>query len=111
MKPYPASLLAIGGLALASCASVKKAGSSLAAFSPTHLMPPRVKVVEVREKDLREIPLGKERALAYVTNKQVIAKREPGFWNLFRGPVEFKEPALPLGDTTHGDGLLPPKMN
>ena len=44
MKPYHALLLAVGGLALASCASVKKAGSSLAAFSPNDLMPARVKV-------------------------------------------------------------------
>jgi hypothetical protein len=111
MTLYHASLLVIGGLALASCASVKKAGSSLAALSPTNLMPARVKVVEVREKDLQEIQLGKERALAYAANKQAIAKRDSGFWNLFRGPVNFKEPVLPSGDTALGDGLLPPKIN
>jgi hypothetical protein len=111
MKPFHALLMAVGGLALASCASVKKAGSSLAAFSPTDLMPARVKVVEVREKDLQEITLGKERALAYSANKHAIAKRESGFWNIFRGPVEFKEPTLPAGDPVMGDGLLPPKIN
>jgi len=111
MKPYHALLLAVGGLALASCASVKKAGSSLAAFSPNDLMPARVKVVEVRNKDLQEITLGKERALAYAANRQAIAKREPGFWNFFRGPVEFKEPTLPAGGSVMGDGLLPPKIN
>lgn len=109
MKPYHASLLAVGGLAFVSCASVKKAGSSLAAFSPSDLMPSRVKVVEVRQKDLQEITLGKERALAYAANKQAIARRDSGFWNFFRGPVEFKEPTLPAGDPATGDGLLPPR--
>ncbi|HEY8962569.1 MAG TPA: hypothetical protein VIM57_10225 [Luteolibacter sp.] len=111
MNLYHVARMVVGGLLLSSCASVKKAGSSLAAFSPGDLMPARVKVVEVREKDLREIPSGKERAIAYTANKQAVAKRDSGFWNFFRGPVDFKEPALPAGGSAMEDGLLPPKIN
>ena len=62
----------------------------------------RVKVVEVREKDLRELPTGREKALAY--NQE----RKRGFW-IFGGPVDFKEPDLPVPGSESDGSLLPPK--
>jgi hypothetical protein len=77
--------------------------SELAKSSIDKLMPdPKVQVVEVREKDLQEMPLGEERALAY-TNKQ---KRS--FWS-FGGPVDFEEPNLPQTGGELDGSLLPPK--
>ena len=65
------------------------------------LMPaPGVKVVEVREKDLQELPTGHERALAY---------RKSGFW-IFGGPVDFQEPSLPEPGSELDGSLLPPRM-
>jgi hypothetical protein len=64
----------------------------------------RVKVVEVREKDLRELPTGQEKALAYQR------ERKRGFW-IFGGPVDFKEPDLPLPGSEVDGSLLPPRMS
>ena len=62
----------------------------------------RAPVVEVREKDLKEMPLGEERALAF-------ERKRRSFWDIFRGPVDFNEPDLP-DDADYIDGsLLPPK--
>jgi hypothetical protein len=61
-----------------------------------------VKVVDVREKDLRELPSGQERALAYKK------ERRRGFW-IFGGPVDFKEPNLPEPGTGMDGSLLPPR--
>lgn len=67
------------------------------------LMPARVPIVEVREKDLEEMPSGQEQALAFEKS------RRNRFW-FFGGPVDFKEPQLP-DDTGALDGdLLPPKV-
>ena len=60
-----------------------------------------VKVVDVREKDLRELPSGRERALAYKE------ERRRGFW-IFGGPVDFEEPNLPEPGTGLDGSLLPP---
>ncbi len=103
---------------LASCGaigSIKKATvsgvSTLSKFSVTDLMPARVGVAEVREKDLKEMPLGKERALAYEAKKQAIAShRSGGFW-FFKGPVDFKEPTLPSEAGSMDGSLLPPRTN
>ena len=93
--------------------SMAKAGDAVTKFSVTDLMPSKIKVVEVREKDLQEIQLGKERALAYSSHRDAVAgKSDRGFWGFFRGPVEFKEPVLPAdGDPALSEGLLPPKLN
>lgn len=113
--------------ALASCASIQKVGrGSVAAVKSTTratasgigslagkakmpdiagLLPGRkVDVVEVREKDLEELPLGHERALAFDREK----KR--GFW-VFGGPVEFNEPDLPEAGSELDGSLLPPLPN
>jgi hypothetical protein len=62
----------------------------------------RVKLVEVREKDLKELPTGKEKALAY-------RRGNSGFW-IFGGPVDFKEPSLPEPGSELDGSLLPPRM-
>jgi len=68
-------------------------------FSISKIRPTKVEVVEVREKDLKDLPTGEERALAY----QRSGRR---FFGLL-GPVDFHEPDLPAeGHVTDG-GLLP----
>lgn len=66
------------------------------------LMRPKVAVVEAREKDLKPMPLGKERALAFDQ------QRKRSFWS-FALP-NFKEPVLPnVTDEDPSGSLLPPK--
>lgn len=73
-------------------------------FSLANLLPgPGVKIVKVREKDLKELPTGRERALAYQNS------RKGGFW-IFGGSVDFKEPKLPEAGTESDGSLLPPKI-
>jgi hypothetical protein len=94
-------------LLLASCGAVDavksntaKATAGISQFSLGDLRPSKIDVVEVREKDLKEMPLGKDRALAF--------ERKKSFWSFF--PANFKEPDLPKIDDGELDGgLLPPK--
>ena len=73
-------------------------------FSLSSLLPgPRVQVVKVREKDLKEQPTGHERALAFEN------QRKRGFW-FFGGPVDFKEPTLPEPGNAMDGSLLPPRI-
>jgi hypothetical protein len=73
-------------------------------FHIADLMPgSRVKVVEVREKDLKELPTGQELAKAHAR------ERRSGFW-IFGGPVDFKEPTLPEPGSELDGTLLPPRM-
>lgn len=70
----------------------------------TDLLPGnRIAVVEVREKDLKELPTGRERALAFQNS------RKGGFW-IFGGSVNFKEPTLPVAGSEPDGSLLPPKI-
>lgn len=63
---------------------------------------PKVAVVKVREKDMKQMPLGKERALAFDQ------QRKRSFWS-FALP-NFKEPTLPeVNDDEMNGSLLPPK--
>ncbi len=90
-----------------SCESVNavksgtaKVTESISNFTLTDLSSAKINVVEVREKDLKEMPLGKDRALAY--------ERKKFFWSLI--PLNFKEPDLPKIEEGEFDGsLLPPK--
>jgi hypothetical protein len=108
------------GFALTSCATVKQASqgslafvqkttsattskvSKLSEMAVNTINPPGVKVVEVREKDLKKLPTGHEKALAFENT------RKRGFW-FFNGPVDFTEPTLPLPDGETDGSLLPPK--
>jgi len=116
----PLRLLCVGSACsiLASCGtigSLKNATvsgvSKLSKFSVTDLMPSRVDVVEVREKDLKDLPLGKERALAYEAKRQSLASRQGGGFWFFKGPVDFKEPSLPSEAGSLDGSLLPPRTN
>jgi hypothetical protein len=130
MKPMPRATIVIviaASSALVSCATVGKTTAAvrnstsataakitalakmpkLPKFSDTalaRLMPGSgVKVVEVREKELKELPTGQERVLAYRN------ERKNGFW-IFGGPVDFKEPTLPEPGANMDGSLLPPRM-
>ncbi len=77
-----------------------KANESISKLSLPDLRPSKIDVVEVREKELKEMPLGKDRALAY--------ERKKSFWSFI--PATFKEPDLPKIEESEFDGgLLPPK--
>jgi hypothetical protein len=97
-------------LLLGSCAGLDPDGTpaaKLAALSPVSLAslkPARVKVVEVRENDLQDFPLGRERALAF---KGTEFSRRP----FFGGAVDFIEPDLPHAGAELDGSLLPPLAN
>jgi hypothetical protein len=98
-------------LAFTSCGTMKvvtaakdkttAAMGQLADASVGRFMAPKVPVVEVREKDLKDLPTGQERALAFES------KKKRSFW-FFGGPVDFKEPALPTAGGELDGSLLPP---
>ena len=109
-------MILAGAVLLVSCTAVKNATSAttakvssfakmpdLADMPIARILPgQRVKVVEVREKDLKELPTGKEKALAFRSGRG-------GFW-IFGGPVDFKEPTLPEPGSEMDGSLLPPRM-
>lgn len=111
--------LAAHCLLISSCASVKQAGqsslamvrhtsaataSTLSSFSLASLLPgSSIRIVKAREHDLKDLPTGRERALAYQQSKR------SGFW-IFGGAVDFKEPTLPTHSSEPDGSLLPPKM-
>ena len=113
------AFLLVTTLALASCATLRKAGASsvtmvrnstsaatakLTNLSITRLLPGQgPRVVEVREQDLKELPTGTELAQAHEK------ERRSGFW-IFGGPVDFKEPTLPEPGAELDGSLLPPRM-
>ena len=119
LPPLTTAFVIAASLVLASCAGVRNAGSASVAavkksaaattskisnFSLAGLLPgSRVKVVEVREKDLKKLPTGHERALAFEN------ERKRGFW-FFGGPVDFKEPTLPEPGSELDGSLLPPRI-
>ena len=100
-------------MCLVSCAALSTAGkNSVAMIQKTtaavselsdKIHPAGVKVVAVREKDLKELPTGQERAMAFESS------RKSGFW-FFKGPVDFKEPNLPEAGAEMDGSLLPPKL-
>ena len=114
---FPTIIATVG---LVSCATVSKVGqdsmalvhktteattanvSKLSEMATNKLRPSGVKVVEVREKELKDLPTGHERALAYENT------RKRGLWS-FMGPVDFKEPTLPETGGEMDGSLLPPK--
>jgi hypothetical protein len=111
---------------LISCATVSKVGkgsvavvqnatkattSGVAKLSTAvtdKISPAGVKVVEVREKDLKMMQTGKEKALAFEAKQNRIASSQSRVSWFFKGPVDFKEPALPNVDGELDGSLLPP---
>jgi hypothetical protein len=75
----------------------------IARFSWSDLLPSRLPIVEVREDDLEEMQLGRDKALAY-------QKQGAFFHSWYGGEVDFQEPELPSGALDNPEfGLLPPK--
>jgi hypothetical protein len=110
-----ACLLIAAPLGLGSCGSVQAVKDSTAAvaakvaryskfpgFGLADLLPAQVKVVKVREQDLQDLPLGRERSLAFANQRKL------GFW-AGGGPVDFKQPDLPEPGAEIDGSLLPPK--
>ncbi len=63
---------------------------------------PKVAIVKARQEDMKSLPLGKERALAFEQ------ERKRSLWS-FTLP-HFVEPSLPAANENEADGsLLPPK--
>ena len=103
------SLVTTAPLVLSSCGSVahvKNSGISAAAkvsrFSFSDLFPAQVKVVAVRKKDLKDLPLGHELALACQK------ERDLAFWPS-SGTVDFVQSELPEPGAELDGSLLPPK--
>ncbi|PAW68769.1 MAG: hypothetical protein B9S38_10935 [Verrucomicrobiia bacterium Tous-C4TDCM] len=111
MKPL---LCAAAALSFASCAQVNQIKtatvggfskvSEVSKNSIAKLMPARIPVVEVREKDLKALPTGQEQAVAFEKS------RRNRFWGMFSGPVDFEEPVLPADVGALDGDLLPPKV-
>lgn len=113
---------AAASLGLVSCSTMSKVGkgsvdlvkrtttattskvSSLSETAMNKIRPAGVPVVEVREKDLKTLPTGHDRAIAFENT------RKRNFW-FFSGPVDFVEPELPTPAVGEDqvDILLPPK--
>jgi hypothetical protein len=99
------SCAAVSKVSENSAALVKNATSHVSKFSDAAIdkvRPAQIKVVEVREKDLKVQPTGEEQALAYEKT------RKRGFW-FFGGPVDFQETSLPQPGGGMENSLLPPK--
>lgn len=115
---------AAASLGLVSCSTMSKVGkgsvafvkntttattskvSSLSETAMNKIRPAGVPVVEVREKDLKELQTGHDKAIAFENT------RKRNFW-FFNGPVDFVEPELPapaIGED-QVDILLPPKTD
>jgi hypothetical protein len=111
------AMIAAAAILLVSCAALKETTANTTAKLSSYAKMPNLKetpiarlmpagglkVVDVREKDLKDLPSGHERALAYRN------QRRSGFW-IFGGPVDFQEPNLPEPGAELDGSLLPPKM-
>lgn len=104
-------------LTLASCGAAGKIGAGSASIASAttsklaqlteiashRIRPAGVRVVEVREKDLKELPTGHDQAIAFENT------RKRRFWSSFSGPVDFHEPMLPEVSAEMDGSLLPPR--
>lgn len=99
----PLSLTLISSSLLVSCGNFDASGlAQKSVRSVANLIPRRVPVAEVREKDLRQMPTGADRALAW--ERHLDAKRYAFFI-----PRHYKAPKLPATRSLPEDGgILPP---
>lgn len=99
----PLSLTLISSSLLVSCGNFDAAGlAQKSVRSVANLIPRRVPVAEVREKDLRQMPTGADRALAW--DRHLDARRY-----VFFIPKHYKAPKLPATRSLPADGgILPP---
>jgi outer membrane murein-binding lipoprotein Lpp len=110
-------------LGLAGCSTVRNVGQNSVDFMTTtakatstkvaslseqavnRISPPKVSVVTVRQKDLKKQLSGQDRVIAFENT------RKRGMFSFFSGPVNFKEPAMPLPGGEIDGSLLPPREN
>jgi len=104
-----AFLVLVCPIGLGSCGSAGRGANPTAAstkktgwFAVPDIFPARVPVVKVRTKDLKELPLGHERALAFAK------QRQSGLWAV-GATAEFVQPKLPEAGSEMDGSLLPPK--
>jgi hypothetical protein len=115
MNPLAFISLTFASAAFISCTATQKLTSgtktwvntttsatlSGASLLSEKIRPAGVNVVEVREQDLKDLPMGRDRALAFEKT------RRQGWF--FHGPVDFVEPALPVAGGEMDGSLLPPR--
>lgn len=116
-QPLAVIFTLIPAVGLWSCAATQRIGnetrsfvgatstkvSRLSEMTVERVRPAGVRIVEVREQDLKELPTGHERALAFERS------RKSNFW-IFNGPVDFNEPMLPEMGAELDGSLLPPRQ-
>ena len=112
----PMSLTLISCSLFISCGNFKSSAVSKAVAvsrmakksvaSVVNLVPRRVPVAEVRPKDLKQMPSGADRALAW--NRHLDSKRYASNFRWF-APKNYKAPKLPESRSMPTDGgILPP---
>ena len=100
------------GLSLVACSLLVSCGNYSAASlakksvnSVANLIPRRIPVAEVRPQDLRKMPTGADRALAW--DKHLDSRRF-----VFFRPKNYKPPTLPDTQAMPADGgILPPRRS
>lgn len=97
IRPFVPCALLIP-LLLSACAAGKQMVGKVREFSLADIRPAKIDVVEVREKDLRQLPTGEERLLAH--------QRSGRFFGFF-GRADFVEPDLPEQGAQLNGSLLP----
>ncbi|KAB2638987.1 MAG: hypothetical protein DVB25_06570 [Verrucomicrobia bacterium] len=104
-KPLLIVTVLVGPFGLGACGGMGQ--GAVASKLSAHLLDPGlwpapIAIVKVREKDLRDLPLGHERALAYARQQQY------GLLAL-GGAADFVPPKLPEAGSEMDGSLLPPK--
>ena len=101
------SLTLISCSLFVSCGNFDAAGiAKKSVRSVANLVPRRVPVAEVRPKDLKEMPSGADRALAW--DRHLDSKRYASNFRWF-APKNYKAPRLPDSRSMPTDGgILPP---
>lgn len=106
----PMSLTLISCSLFVSCGNFNTAAVSKmakkSAKSVANLIPRRVPVAQVRPKDLKKMPLGADRALAW--DRHLDSKRYASNFRWF-APKNYKAPKLPdIRSMPMDGGILPP---
>lgn len=103
----PITLPSCGSMKVVQAAKEKTSHgvTALADASWGRFTKPKIQVVEVREKDLKEMQSGEQQALAFENRN---SRKKRAFWNIFSGPVDYKEPTLPTSGGDLDGTLLPP---
>lgn len=106
-KFVPASLTLISCSLLVSCGGFSTSNiAQKSVKSIAKILPSRMPVAEVRQKDLQEMPIGADRALAW--DRRLDGLRYASTSRFF-APKNYQPPRLPDERTIPADGgILPP---